>query len=110
AKRLLLKPVVGPLVSRYLGTVVKKRREGRPIDSLNVAAYETAFYLTCLPVHTLRQMWIMQDKLSQPWRVSGEVVMVMGESDGSVAPLEEQAEAVRPFAPEGVPFRVCRIP
>ena len=52
--------MVGPLVSRYLGTVVKKRREGRPIDSLNVAAYPTAFYLTCLPVHSLREMWIMQ--------------------------------------------------
>lgn len=53
---------------------------------------------------------MVQDQLSKPWRVSGEVVMVMGESDGSVAPLEEQAEAVRPFTPKGVPFRVCRIP
>lgn len=60
AKKLLLKPIVGPLVAKYLGTVVKKRREGRPVDSLNVASYPTAFYLTCLPVHTLRQMWIMQ--------------------------------------------------
>lgn len=30
------------------------------MDSLNVASYETAFYLTCLPVHTLRQMWLLQ--------------------------------------------------
>ena len=63
AKKLLLRPVVGPLVAKYLGTVVKKRREGRPVDSLNVASYPTAFYLTCLPVHTLRQMWLMQVKL-----------------------------------------------
>lgn len=60
AKRLLLKPIVGPLVSRYLGTVVKKCRQGRPVDSLNVAAYPTAFYLTCLPVHALREMWMLQ--------------------------------------------------
>lgn len=51
---------MGPLVAKYLGTVVKKKRNGRPVDSLNVASYPTAFYLTCLPVHTLRQMWIMQ--------------------------------------------------
>eukprot|EP00752_Nemacystus_decipiens_P003036 g2814.t1 len=110
AKKLLLRPVVGPLVAKYLGTVVKKRREGRPVDSLNVASYPTAFYLTCLPVHTLRQMWLMQDQLSLPWRVSGEVLMLMGESDQSVAPLLEQADFVRPFVPEGVPFRACSIP
>lgn len=60
AKRLLLRPILGPLVTKYLGTVVKKKRSGRPVDSLNVASYETAFYLTCMPVHALRQMWIMQ--------------------------------------------------
>lgn len=60
AKNLLLTPVVGKLVCAYLRTVVKKRRNGRPIDSLNVAAYETAFYLTCLPVHALREMWLLQ--------------------------------------------------
>ncbi|CAM9319513.1 unnamed protein product, partial [Hapterophycus canaliculatus] len=110
AKNLLLKPVVGPLLAKYLGTVVKKRRRGRPVDSLNVATYETAFYLTCMPVHTLRQMWILQDQLSLPWRVTGEVLMLMGESDESVAPLMEQADFVRPFVPEGVHFRACSIP
>lgn len=55
-----MKPILGPLVTKYLGTVVKKRRGGRPVDSLNVASYPTAFYLTCLPVHALRQMWILQ--------------------------------------------------
>eukprot|EP00903_Cladosiphon_okamuranus_P006884 g6704.t1 len=110
AKKLLLRPIVGPLVATYLGTVVKKRREGRPVDSLNVASYPTAFYLTCLPVHTLRQMWILQDQLSLPWKVSGEVLLLMGESDQSVAPLVEQADFVRPFVPKGVPFRACSIP
>ncbi|CAM9344823.1 unnamed protein product [Ectocarpus sp. 12 AP-2014] len=110
AKKLLLRPVVGPLVTKYLGAVVKKRRRGRPVDSLNVASYETAFYLTCLPVHTLRQMWILQDKLSRPWRVSGEVLMLMGESDESVAPLLEQADFVRGYVPEDVSFRACSIP
>lgn len=36
--------------------------------------------------------------------------MLMGESDQSVAPLEEQVEAVRPFLPDGVPFSACPIP
>lgn len=36
--------------------------------------------------------------------------MLMGESDESVAPLMEQADFVRPFVPEGVPFRACSIP
>ncbi|CAM9522170.1 unnamed protein product [Pylaiella littoralis] len=110
AKKLLMKPILGPLVTKYLGTVVKKRRGGRPVDSLNVASFPTAFYLTCLPVHALRQMWILQDQLSRPWRVSGEVLMLMGESDGSVAPLMEQADFVREFVPKGVPFRACSIP
>lgn len=55
---------MGPLVAKYLHTVVKKTREGRPIDSLNVESYPTAFYLTCLPVQALRQMWILQVRLS----------------------------------------------
>lgn len=77
AKKLLLKPIVGPLVARYLGTVVKKRREGRPIDSLNVASYEKAFYLTCLPVHTLRQMWIMQARrVVYSWNGAGSAGML----------------------------------
>lgn len=36
--------------------------------------------------------------------------MLMGESDQSVAPLEEQVEAVRQFVPAGVPFSACPIP
>lgn len=60
AKRLLLKPIVGFLLTKYLGVVAKKRRMGRPIDSLNEAIYETSFYLTCFPVHALREMWILQ--------------------------------------------------
>ncbi|CAN0439220.1 unnamed protein product, partial [Ectocarpus sp. 13 AM-2016] len=51
-----------------------------------------------------------QDKLSRPWRVSGEVLMLMGESDESVAPLLEQADFVRGYVPEDVPFRACSIP
>lgn len=52
----------------------------------------------------------LQDQLSRPWRVSDEVIMLMGESDGSVAALSEQANAVEAFVPKGVPFRACSIP
>lgn len=51
-----------------------------------------------------------QDQLSLPWRVSGEVLMLMGESDQSVAPLVEQANLVRPFVPKGVPLQACSVP
>ena len=36
--------------------------------------------------------------------------MIMGESDGSVAPLPEQVEKIQPFLPKDVPFRACSIP
>ncbi|CAM9406215.1 unnamed protein product [Choristocarpus tenellus] len=109
AKRLLVRPVIGPLVAKYLGLVVKKKREGRPIDSLNVAAYEGAFYLTCFPVAALRQMWLLQDQLSRPWKVKEEVIMLMGDHDQSVAPLPRQVPVIRKFVPSGVNFCSCRV-
>ena len=60
AQKLLLLPIVGPLVALCLDTVVKKKRRGRPVDNLNEAAYPTAFYLTCFPIRPLRQMWMLQ--------------------------------------------------
>lgn len=52
----------------------------------------------------------VQDQLSSPWRVSDEVLMLMGEEDGSVAPLLEQVDFVRPYVPDGIPFRACHVP
>lgn len=34
----------------------------------------------------------------------------MGESDESVAPLDDQIEAIRPFLPKDVPFRPLLVP
>lgn len=110
AKKLLLTPVLGRIVTSYLRTVVKKKRMGRPIDSLNEEAFPTAYYLTCLPVHALREMWILQNQLSRPWQVSSKVMMLMGESDQSVAPLPEQAQFVAPFLPKNIPFHFLWIP
>ncbi|CAM9592497.1 unnamed protein product [Discosporangium mesarthrocarpum] len=108
AKHLLTRPFVGPLVASFLGVVTKRRRGGgRPIDSLNVESYDSAFYLTCLPVKALRQMWLLQDQLSRPWKVAVEVIMLQGVADGSVAPLVDQISLVKGFVPEGIKFTAC---
>lgn len=51
-----------------------------------------------------------QGALSRKWKVLGEVVMLMGDSDESVAPLETQAAAIREFLPENIPFGQLRVP
>jgi hypothetical protein len=105
AKQLLLGPM-GGLVSFVLGGVVPKKLRGeRPIDSNNSALYENGWYLSSFPLNKLRQMWRLQDEVkasTSPWRVKESVLLVMGEQDQSVGPLEAQLQIVTPLVPAGV--------
>ena len=63
AKKLLLRPTVGAIVAYALGVIKKKKRKGRPVDTLNPETWD-GYFLTVLPVAPLREMWMLQVSLS----------------------------------------------
>jgi len=105
-KNILLHPIVGSLLIKMMPLVPKKLREDRPVDCLNWRAYPRLFYHTAFPLSAVREMWRMQDAFlhsDKPLKaLKDEVVLLMGEHDKSVGPLETSTELVRKVLPAGV--------
>mmetsp|Transcript_20221 Transcript_20221/g.26721 ORF Transcript_20221/g.26721 Transcript_20221/m.26721 type:complete len:346 (+) Transcript_20221:221-1258(+) len=108
-KKLGLHPIIGPLIQAIQPIVAKKLRNNRPVDVLNWKAHSSLWYLTALPLHTVREMWKMQEAMAQssaPWvGVKDEITLVMGEEDLSVAPIETNAAFAKRFLPESVKLK-----
>jgi len=89
-------PFVGS-VMKFIKPIIKKRlRKGRPVDTINEAYHSTGYYLKELPLNGVVEMWKLQDALSKSWKTK-RVVLLQGEHDLSVGPLEEQVEYIRKF-------------
>jgi len=63
-RRLLLKPIIGKILPFVKPNIVKRLRNGRPVDTLNKEYHTEGFYLKDFPLNAVIEMWKLQVTLT----------------------------------------------